>query len=191
MRSALVSSLATVLLAAALLVGCASGDPGTSGVAGGATSSPEAADPGATGAPAAAATSDPDEAARLYEGFPDCDPLPTSTPADGPRGPVPGLVDLGDAWVEQVSETPPLVTVTGLVDATPIDIRDRFAGDDAVELVYIEDEGYEVEMLLDVDGRRTFVKGTIRCRTGSVFAQIIGPPGDADLLPVPGQQAGG
>lgn len=125
------------------------------------------------------------DAAALYADFAECDPLPEQAPYEEPDG----MVPLGDAWVEQVSVTDPLVTVTGLVDATPIELRDAFAGDPEVELVYVEDEGYEVEILLDVGGRRTFLKATIRCRTGSVFAQIIGPAGDADLLPVPGQQA--
>ena len=131
----------------------------------------------------ATTTTDPNE---LYRDFVECDPLPESIPFE----PVEGMATLDGVAVTDVSETGPITSVTGLVDQTPVDIRDAFVDRDDVELVYLEDEGYEAEILLDTGDWRTFIKATIRCRTGSVIAFIVAPDEESQALPVPGQQGG-
>lgn len=119
----------------------------------------------------------------LYDDFPECDPLPDP----GPSAP-PGEMVVPDGMVvTEVTESGPLTTAAGLVAATPLELRDAFAARDDVELVYLEDEGYEAEILVDSGEWRTFVKATIRCRTGSVVGLILAPDEAVDSLPVPGQ----
>lgn len=169
MRGLLARGLLVALLA--LATGCGGQGSGAPG------------DIAAGGAPVVGATTTEDPNA-LYADFPECEPLPAPTPHES----VPGAVELDDAWIESVSRTGVLTTITGLVEATPVDLRDDFADRDDVEVIYVEDEGYETEILLDDGEHRTYLKATIRCRTGSVVAQIVAPAGGDELLPVPGQQ---
>ncbi|MGI9017480.1 MAG: hypothetical protein ACR2HR_10330 [Euzebya sp.] len=131
---------------------------------------------------ASAVPTDPN---ALYEGFVDCEPSPESIEFQ----PIEGLVMPDGLVVTNVSEAGPLVQVTGFIDQTPVDIRDLYAED--AQLVYLEDEGFEAEILIDSGDFRTFLKASIRCRTGSVMSLIRAPDDDAGALPVPGQQAGG
>ena len=133
----------------------------------------------------AGATTSEDPAA-LYEDFVDCDPLPEGVeeyevPDD--------LVVPEGMVVTDVQDVGPLTQLTGFIDMTPVDLRDAYA--DRAELVYLEDEGYEAEILVDTGAYRTFLKASIRCRTGSILAVIGAPDDDEASLPVPGQQSGG
>ncbi len=133
--------------------------------------------PSTTAPPApAAAPSD------LYAGFAPCDPLPDPVAHE----PVEGLVAPEGMVVVSVRETGPVTAVTGFVDATPLELRDAFAGRPGVEVLHVEDEGFEAEVLVDAGDFRTFLKATIRCRTGSVVALVVARDADAEQLPAPG-----
>lgn len=118
-----------------------------------------------------------------YAGFAPCDPLP----APSPHEPVEGLVAPEGLVVVDVRRTGPVVAVRGFVDATPLELRDAFEGRDDVEVVHVEDEGFEVEVLVDAGEFRTFLKATIRCRTGSIVALVVARDVDAERLPRPGR----
>lgn len=150
-----------------------------------------AGDPGAPTVAASDATDSPfvltDQTNELYEGFIDCDPLP-----DGVDEAPPAEMVLPDGMViTDLTEVGPLISATGFVDATPIDLRDAFVERDDVEVVHLEDEGFEAEILIDGGSTRTYIKASIRCRTGSVVQVLLGPDDEAQALPVPGQAAGG
>lgn len=129
--------------------------------------------------PDAAAPLDP---AELYAGFAPCDPPPPGIDHD----PVEGLVELDGLVVAEVRSTGPITSVTGFVEQTPIELRDAFASRQDVTLLHLEDEGYEAEALVERGDHRTFLKATIRCRTGSIVALVVAPAADAGGLPTPG-----
>jgi hypothetical protein len=158
---------ATLLLAAACSAGGGDVAPG-----------------GAAGADVEAGATTSEDPNALYEGFVDCEPLPDGIEYTAPEG----LVVPDGLVVTDAQEVGPLYQLTGFLDATPIDIRDAYAG--SAELVYLEDEGYEAEILIDSGPYRTFLKASIRCRTGSIVAVIGAPDDDGSSLPVPGQQGG-
>ncbi len=122
---------------------------------------------------------------ELYEGFVECEPLPEAIEFDAPDA----IIIPDGMVVTAFSEVGPLVQLTGFIDETSVDIRDVYADD--AQLVYIEDEGFEAEILVDSGDYRTFLKASIRCRTGSVLSVIGAPDDETDALPVPGQQTGG
>lgn len=128
-----------------------------------------------------------DNTNALYDGFVDCDPLPEPIEEAPPAEMVvpEGMV------ITRLSEVGPLISADGFIDATPIDLRDDFSSRDDVELVYLEDEGFEAELLVDSGAWRTFIRASIRCRTGSIIQVLLGPGEQADALPVPGQRQGG
>lgn len=158
---------------------CSGGDPAAAPrqTASGATSSAEATVGATTGAVA--------DADALYEQFSACPPPPTSLDHE----PVEGLIIPPGTVVTDVQEVGPITSVTGFVLMTPLEIRDLYARDEDVELLYLEDEGFEAEILVEEGGIRTFIKATIRCRSGSAVASIVSS--DPASLPRPGQQAGG
>jgi hypothetical protein len=91
--------------------------------------------------------------------------------------------------VTDAQEVGPLYQITGFLEQTPVEVRDAYA--DSAELVYLEDEGFEAELLVDTGDYRTFIKAQVRCRTGSIVSVIGAPDDEGEALPVPGQQAGG
>lgn len=139
---------------------------------------------GPAGSDDVAVTMGPTDPNALYLDFVECESLPPGVDYD----PVEGLVMPQGMVVTAVSEVGPITQVTGFIDQTPVDVRDTYAED--AQLVYLEDEGYEAEILVDTGGFRTFIKASIRCRTGSVMALIVAPDDEAGGLPVPGQQTG-
>ncbi len=175
----------TLLAAAVLATACGGGsDPADTSAAD--TAADTAAESGA-----GTASDSPfvltDQTNELYEGFIDCEPLP-----DGIDETPPADMVLPDGMViTELSEVGPLVSATGFIDATPIDLRDAFVQRDDVEVVHLEDEGFEAEILIDGGSSRTYIKASIRCRTGSVVQVLLGPDDEAQALPVPGQAAGG
>ena len=48
-----------------------------------------------------------------------------------------------------------------------------------------------IHTAIDGGSSRTYIKASIRCRTGSVVQVLLGPDDEAQALPVPGQAAGG
>jgi len=138
------------------------------------------------GPPAAVAPTVTVDPASLYEGFPACEPPPDPIDFE----PVEGMVLPEGTVVLEIDEFGPLISVTGLVESTPLEIRDEFAQEPEVEVIHLEDEGYEAEILVDDLGRRTYIKASIRCRTGSVVAAVIADAAAASGLPVPGGQGG-
>ncbi len=132
---------------------------------------------GAAG-PATSIARDP---GAIYADFPECGPLPAPSPHD----PVEGLVQPDGMVVVEVRRTGPITAVTGFVDATPLELRDAFAGRPGVEVISVEDEGFEAEVLVDSGDFRTFLKATIRCRTGSIVALVVARDADAEQLPTP------
>lgn len=124
-----------------------------------------------------------DETNELYADFIDCEPLPDPVP-----GELPAEMVVPDGFVLlELSEVGPLVSARGLLDATPVDVRDAFIEREDVSVVYLEDEGFEAEVLVDSGDWRTYIKASVRCRTGSVVQMILGPDDEAATLPVPGQ----
>lgn len=126
------------------------------------------------------------DALALYADFPACPPLPTAIPF----APVEGMVVPDGTVVIDVVVTGPITAATGFVDLTPLQVRDLFADREDVEVVHLEDEGFEAEVLVDRAGIRTFVKASIRCRTGSVVAAVVADGADAGALPIPAGTAG-
>ncbi|WP_370325730.1 hypothetical protein [Euzebya sp.] len=112
----------------------------------------------------------------------ECPPLPAgiTAPADVevPAGTV----------VTDVAHVDPLVQVTGLIDATPVEVRDAYA--DRADVVHVEDEGFEAEVLLSTATHRTYLRAQARCATGSVITVVRAPEDAAGRLPVPGQVGG-
>lgn len=140
---------------------------------------------GSTGDQASTDGSASPDAEWVYDGLADCDPLPTGLP----QPPTAGLELPEGMVVTDVTAADPLLQITGLIDATPLQIRDAYATDAA--LVHLEDEGFEAEVLLDHGPDRYYLRATIRCRTGSVLSVILAPGDAAEALPVPGRLPGG
>ena len=146
---------------------------------------PAPATPDDASASTAGATTSPlADAGAIYEQLSPCPAPPTPIAHD----PVEGLVIPPGTVVTDVQAVGPITSVSGFVELTPLEIRDLYADDPEVELLYIEDEGFEAEILVEREGVRTFIKATIRCRTGSAVAGIVSS--DPASLPRPGQQAG-
>lgn len=96
-------------------------------------------------------------------------------PQGEPERDVAGLVLPDDAVVTSVTDADPLTNVQGYIPMTPVQIRVFYQQHPDLTVVSVEDEGFEAEVLSEVDGYRTFVKAQAVCELGSVFVAVISP----------------
>jgi len=80
-----------------------------------------------------------------------------------------------EAVVQEVTEPPPLTTVTGYSPRTPVQIRRDSAERDVLEVFFIEDEIYESEAMVGNGTHRTHVKATAVCDRGSRQLMVVAP----------------
>jgi hypothetical protein len=131
----------------------------------------------ATAEPAGApATADLDTS-----GLPAC----AEQPPPPPLPEVPGLTLPGEATVFSVYEVGPLTQAEGVVELTPVQVREHYEGRDGVQILRVEDERVEAEILVSDGAHRMFVKVQIACATGSNFTATVGSEADAAPVPVP------
>ena len=117
-----------------------------------------------------------------YAGYPPCGEAPAAAASVEP---VRGLVLPAEATVQSISTAGPLTTVNAYVAATPLAVRDDLSRQDGVEVLHAEDEIFEAELLLAVDGRRSLVKAVAVCDAASRIVAVVGPEG-GEGLPSPG-----
>lgn len=99
-------------------------------------------------------------------------------------------LDLPDeALLQTVERGDPLVTVTGYVPWTPVQVRQYYGDAEDLEILTLEDEIYEAEVLFSLDGRRTYLRALATCDQGSNLLAVVAPTLDADGLPVPAGRA--
>lgn len=113
--------------------------------------------------------------------LPPCDerPAPSGDPA------VPGLVVPDETIITDVTPQPPVTSVRGYLEMTPVQVRAHYAERDDVDVLHIEDEVFEAEILLASGAHRLYVKAMASCAEGSHLLAIVAPDVDADGLPVP------
>ena len=88
---------------------------------------------------------------------------------------VAGLVLPDGAVVTQVSPAEPLTNVTGYLTMTPVQARAFYQQHPDLTIISVEDEGFEAEVLYQVDDWRVFVKSQAVCELGSVFVAVVSP----------------
>lgn len=129
-----------------------------------------------------AATFDPDQPPTgPLVALPDCEDPPIGTDDPTPEGAA--LPD--ELAVSQVVPQGPITTLTGYVPTTPVNVRLGYEAREDLELIIIEDEVFESEMLVSTGTRRTYVKATAICATGSTVTAMVADELDAEGLPVP------
>lgn len=90
---------------------------------------------------------------------------------------VEGLALPDDAVVTSVADADPLTNVQGYIPQTPVQIRVFYQQHPDLEVISVEDEGFESEVLTQAGGYRTFVKAQAVCELGSAFVAVISPAG--------------
>lgn len=101
---------------------------------------------------------------------------PCDQPPDGEVGrEVVGLVLPEGAVVTSVADADPLTNIQGYIPMTPVQIRVFYQQHPTLEVISVEDEGFEAEVLTEAAGYRTFVKAQAICELGSVFVAIVSP----------------
>ena len=137
---------------------------------------------GDASAPAAAPTAPADPfMTEAFNALPDCGPTPPA--ADDTDAP--GLYLPDEAIVTQVKDNGPLTQVTGYVALTPIEMRVHYQERTDLDVIQVEDEGYEAEVLVSDGEHRLFVKAQALCSRGSNFVAVIAPEDDAAAVPTP------
>ena len=126
-------------------------------------------------APSAVASGDP------YAGYPPCQEPPPAQDVEA----VAGLVLPVDAAVQSSTVSGPLTTVNAYVEATPLAIRSELEQHPEATVVHAEDEVFEAELLLELDGRRSLVKAVSVCDGSSQIVAVVSD-GDPSALPSPG-----
>jgi hypothetical protein len=69
----------------------------------------------------------------------------------------------------------PLTQVDGFLAMTPIEARAHYADETGVEVLLLEDEGFEAEALIADGTHRMYIVVRVICATGSEFAATVGP----------------
>lgn len=131
--------------------------------------------------PAPPATAPSHNPEGLYEALAPCADPPSPAAEDVP----PGFVLPSEAVVVRTTDVGQLQQVEGFVGLTPLEVRDRYEQRDDVELLTIEDEGFETELLLRDDGYRMYLRAQVLCATGSTFTATVGAEADAPDIPRP------
>ena len=129
------------------------------------------------GAPSAVPSHNPRGAYKLLGVCP-------TQPSPPPLEAIPGLHLPPESMIFTRSELGPLTQVEGFVDLTPIEVRDYYESAD-LEVIQIEDEGFETEALLSDGDHRMYVKARVLCRTGSNITATVGAESQAAALPTP------
>lgn len=110
---------------------------------------------------------------------------PCATPP-GEAVPIPDRMVLPDgALVTSQRVEDPLTEVNGFIPLTPVQIRRSYEARDDIGIISIEDEIVEAEILVELDGYRTFVKATVICDTGSQFVAVGADNVAASAVPTP------
>lgn len=88
---------------------------------------------------------------------------------------VDGLRLPDSAYPTAIHHSGPLTQVDGFLAMTPIEAREHYAAEAGVELLLLEDEGFEAEALLADGTHRMYIVVRVICATGSEFAATVGP----------------
>ena len=88
---------------------------------------------------------------------------------------VEGLVLPKGTIVTSVADADPLINVQGYIPQTPVQIRVFYQQHETLQVISVEDEGFESEVLTQADGYRTFVKSQAVCELGSAFVAVVSP----------------
>lgn len=143
----------------------------------------------------AAGCASPDAAAGPGVGGPDagapdavagvaaCDEQETGAVTIEPPG---GLPLPEGARVTSASTDGPVTTVTAYAEGTPVRLRQELEALPSVEVLSAEDEGFEAELLLDVDDARVYVRVSAICASGSDVLLVRAPASSAALPTLPG-----
>jgi hypothetical protein len=118
----------------------------------------------------------------LFDQLAPCEKQP---PAAKKAKAVPGMYLPPKAKPAAKSHNGPLTTVTGFVGLNPLEVRKHYELRKDVELLSIEDEGFETEVLVSDGKYRMFFKASVLCRTGSNFAAVIAREEAAGAVPTP------
>lgn len=110
---------------------------------------------------------------------------PCATPAEAPVALPPQLVLPDSAVVAAQRVEGPLTEVSGFVPLTPVQVRRDYEARHDVGIISIEDEIIEAEILVEVDGYRTFIKATVACDAGSEFEAVGAANVAASAIPTP------
>ena len=127
--------------------------------------------------PDAAPTHNPTGAFELLA---PCEPMPSGAQAD-----VAGLYLPDEAVVLSVTPFGPLTHAEGLVDLNPVEVRRHYEARDDLEIISIEDEGFESEVLVSDGEHRMYLMAQVACATGSQFAATVGDEEAAEQIPTP------
>lgn len=122
-----------------------------------------------TGPPAPSASAPPPDYSLLAV----CEPFPPDVRTD--QEPIAGLVLPDGAVVTSVTTTGPLTEVDGFIALTPLEVRDHYGALENVDLLLLEDEGFEAETLISDGAYRMYLRARVVCATGSKFDATVGP----------------
>ena len=136
-----------------------------------ASAAPAGALPSALATPGASAPVPNAERQQPLRALGRCDDPPQ--PLDDAE--VPGLVLPEGTVVTQVSPAQPLTNITGYFTMTPVQARAFYQEHPDLTIISVEDEGFEAEVLYQVDDWRVFVKSQAVCELGSVFVAVVSP----------------
>jgi len=98
---------------------------------------------------------------------------------------VQGLHLPDESVVTSTRDTGPLTQVQGFVGLTPIQFRIYYQERDDLEVLHVEDEGFEAEILVSDGENRMFAKAQAFCSRGSNMVAIVAPETEAEAVPVP------
>ena len=118
---------------------------------------------------------------EAYKALPDCPSLPAAI--DLPE--IEGLYLPDEAVISSSRPTGPLTQVQGFVGMTPIQFRLYYQERDDLEIISVEDEGFEAEILVSDGKNRMFAKAQAFCSEGSNMIAVVAPEAAADAVPVP------
>lgn len=110
---------------------------------------------------------------------------PCPSPPAGAQPPPEGLVVPDGTVVTDVTRNGPLLTVRGFVPLVPVDVRRFYERRDDLDILSLEDEGFEAEALFGSEDGRAYVKVKIICADGSTLLAVLGSAGAGDSVPTP------
>jgi hypothetical protein len=112
--------------------------------------------------------------------------LPACTQPEGAiEERVEGLDLPREAIVQTVQRGDPLVTVTGYVALTQVQVRRYYADASRLQILTLEDEVFEAEVLFASGPRRVYVRALAVCDRGSQLLAVVAPNPEARGLPMP------
>lgn len=112
--------------------------------------------------------------------------LPRCGPPPSPRGgQVAGLVLPPGTVVTDVAQTGPNTSVQGYLEQTPVQVRQFYEQLAGIDLISLEDEGFEAEALYDRGPARVYVKARAICGEGSRLFAVVGSTTSPQQVPTP------